>query len=364
VGRAIDLAPHSPSAREIDDNLIWRLLRDAGVDWCASIATLKTRYGTTFDHAYERSVVQIPVSQPPLGGLFKPLSISEYTDQARSLPPAMFSCVYFDEPETVAPASRGGFLERFWASNIRPWTNTDGVCETVFHRAVAKFSHVLGAGVDGAASNTLGRRWDVGPASVELTSWPRQLNERYGPNAIHEREPRLAAACLVNIRPGFSLIANADDMRVVKSMRLIAPPAIATLEDVSAAHDSHLNFVREFLYRISPTLRASTHVGDHGDAAKIGIAERDSLLLLTAVDRMLRIPLADIRAVVVTRVQPARFSGYAQVSVQCVSDFGNGPLRRIALMSAPAADDLTEYGKRFAEELQQPCVINEYTTED
>lgn len=359
----IDLAAHRPSRHAIDANPIWRLLDDAGIDWCASRAALTAQHGRRFDRTYQESLTPLPSAHAVFAGMLKPLAMHDLTGASQTLPPADFSGLYFESGGTPAPEP--GFFARLLQPSAAPVPLYDALVVEVFDRAVARFTPHLGPGDDGSASNTIGRQWTSGPASIRLVAWPRELNADPGANRYHEREPRMAYATHVIVTTGFALSASADELHWLSRATPVAAPPVADIAwNVDQAPGAAATWHTEFTRRIP---RSATDVqrlalSQHIDT--VCMSQGGDLLLLPAADRLGVIPMWQVEAVQVERCLPAKGSGYALVGVRCRTDFGHGECRTIALWSAPNADDLTEWGAAFAAMVQRPCTVGPYFHND
>lgn len=362
-----DLAAHAPSAASREANPIWRLLDAAGIDWCASHAALEAQFGRTYDDTYQSSSTWVPTRHPAFANMLKPLRLYDASDSP-ALPPDGFWGSYFDAPHAEA-TSPPGLLDRLLHAS-RAWRaalpSADAVLLEIFARTVATFTPLLGDGANSGVSNTIGRTWRSGPATLSLTAWPPSLNEHLGANVYHAREPRLSHATQLVIRPGFQLSASDEELRAVETAVAIDAPLVASTV-LRADHPTYgggSDMLREFLRRIPSRASAAQRAALERLHGVVARSADGQLLLASSPHAMMVVPLRHVEAVLVERCTPARGSGYSQVNVRCRMDVGRGAARTITLYAAPRADDLTEWGTALARALGRPCTVGEYYVDD
>ena len=331
------------------------------IDWCASLETLRQRYGTTFDADYAESYVTIPTPLAPLARLFKPLSVTPSETASAALPPSQLWGVFYHGPDAhtleYAPPP---------ASTSAKDSVKTRLAAQIFDEARASLEALLGNGENSSVSNTNAVRWQAGNASVELTTWPHHLNRDWGNNVFHQREPRLAHATSLSITTGFSLQAQPEDIARVRACHPVRSlrGAPVDLPGRGAVARPVAEREREFTRQFPQSLAVLDRLRLRQHTDSVCLCADGSVLVIPRATGAMLIPVERIAAVHVSRCLPARGSGYSQLGVRCTTDFGRGPVRLIDLLSAPGSDDLNATGQALAQELRCTCELGAYFADD
>ncbi len=216
-------------------------------------------------------------------------------------------------------------------AGLRPGTEAKGNLDTVVRAISAEF----GAGENASASNTIGRRWTFGRASVEATVWPPELNP--GPNARHAADPGAVSECRLVIAPAWQPPVSAADLAAIAAMRPVGwvPEAGPFNAPRMAVWPDELGPFRG-------------GIGPAPDGALI-IAARPGLCRIVAAARLVRITHH--------RATPARGPGWAAVSVEYLE----GP--PLSLLCRSGSGDLLTEARALAAALALPLHSSE-TTDD
>ena len=152
-----------------------------GLPWRDTRAALAERYGVRAHAAYSWNVVEVPGR--PVSALLWPMSVQMLAQYPAGYPAGRFS--------GAASFSDDADL------------NIEGAAE--------ELSVLLGATTIQARYNTRQCEWRAGAASVRLTCWPAALQTSRPHNQAHNREPRLIAACHVEVTTGFRPAASPQE---------------------------------------------------------------------------------------------------------------------------------------------------------
>lgn len=313
-------------------NRIQTLLDTLGLPWRESMATLAGRHGMRPDNWLQSRipVVQIDLDKPPLPGLLRPMLFQFDPDHDASLPPTSFMGY-------VWTGKRVSLLPRDWARQS-------------LALARQALEPGLGEPQPHDSSNTYGWRWQFGPSLIELVCFPPLLQRWGGTNSVHEAEPRTKNACHVTIETGYRPPCSEAERAALAAFVPALPlggtfdPAIVATHRIS---QYALDYVRE------PVPGFARTVG------QIGRSD-DGSLLIFATSELRIIPIADVQAVEVERIQPARGSGGAYVRLRCARP-GAKP-KRIVLFGENGVppDALNDSAERIAEWIGIPCILGEY----
>jgi hypothetical protein len=304
------------------DNPIRDLLTEAGIPWLRPRADVARRYGVRPHPAYGWNVIEIDGSQSLLNGLLWPLSALAMPQFSPRMPIMEFSGI----------ASIGDDAR----ANLR--------------HVVEQLHPRLGEPAAADASNTLARRWACGSASLRLTVWPPELQRYPATVPAHSREPRLRSGCHVWFKTGFRILPSALEQAWLESFIAIGDIPNASAADgrfSSAPEESEVEFVRE------PVGDMSRLVGRIGRSA-------DGAALILCRDQLDLVRMNDVIGFEVERATPARGSGGARLYVLCRSDCPGVPTKRLAVASAPGADDLNHFTETVATATGKPFKLGDY----
>jgi hypothetical protein len=162
-------------------NQIQALLDRWELPWRDTRREIEQRFGVHTCPWSNLAVVALPRSSATLTGLLRPFSYWHRDVEPADYPP-------------------------LWLSGSL-WVAADAM--TNLEAARAQLEPLLGIGQSDDTSNTRSWVWQDGPAKVRIIAWLPNLQSDFGPNAWHEREPRLATACSIEIETG-SRIACSD----------------------------------------------------------------------------------------------------------------------------------------------------------
>ncbi len=294
-----------------------------GLPWRETRGALAERHGVRKHPAYDWDVIEIATRQPLLSGLLWPMSVAAFPQFSPHVPATDFSSAawYGDDAR----------------ENLR--------------RAREEVPDTLGDPTPTSTSNTLGFRWKSGPASLELTVWPADLQSWKMTNPSHEREPRLVLACHVTVKTGFRLEPSPEEQAMLASFERIAPIDVGghTSASVrsSAANESELEFVREPRPELDPLFG---FVG----------SSRNGRELVFFGEQLYVVPIARVLRFRVERILPAKGPGGSHLSVECRTDFDAQPTKRLSICSGAAPDDLNELARHLAEHLERPFELAPY----
>ncbi|AHE52881.1 hypothetical protein [Sphingomonas sanxanigenens] len=317
-------------------NRIQALLDTLGLPWRESMATLAARYGVQPD-TWLRSripVVLLGLEQPPLPGLLRPLLFQMDPDHDASLPPASFMGY-------IWAGKRVSLLPRDWARQS-------------LELARQALEPALGEPRPDDTSNTYGWRWQFGPSQISIACFPPLLQQWGGRNSVHEAEPRTKTACHITIQTGYRPPCSAAERAAVAAFVPALPlggaydPAIVATRPLS---QYALDYVR------APVPGFARAVGQIGRSP-------DGQLLIFATSELRIVPVADVLAVDVERILPARGSGGAHVRLACARDGGRPRHIELYGQYGVPADSLNDAGQRIADWIGTPCILGAYHLDD
>ncbi|MGF7146849.1 hypothetical protein FHS96_000458 [Sphingomonas zeicaulis] len=316
-------------------NRIQALLDTLGLPWRESMATLAARHGVQPDTwlMSRVPVVMLDLEPPPLPGLLRPLLFHFDPDHDGSLPPATFMGY-------IWAGKRVSLLPRDWSRQS-------------LALARQALEPALGEPRPYDTSNTYGWRWQFGPSQIAIICFPPPL-QHWGPtgdtNSVHQTDGRTRTACHITIETGYRAPCSAEERAAVAAFVPALPlggtydPALVATRRIS---QYALDYVRE------PAPGFERAVGHLGRSA-------DGRLLIFATSELRIIPVTDLQAIEVERLQQARGSGGAFVRLRCARP-GAKP-RRIDLFGdyGIAPDALNASAERIAEWIGIPCILHEY----
>lgn len=330
-------------------NKIRQWLDDAGLPWRKSRGELGEQFGITRCSWSTYDTVLIGIEPPPLPFMLRPFSFWHEPRFAADLPPLSISA--------------------------HVWQNDDARRNLdIVHTAL---THHLGAASPDNSSNTFGWRWRDGAASVSIICWPPRLQQHYGTNHWHEREPRLKTACSVTIDTGFRLACSPTELIWLEQAQPVfilpvspldswfspppppprgllsrflgkapPPPSPPSIIDSLAAlrvSEPELAYVRQpppFIERL------------HGGVFLSG----DRAMIAFGVGQLKILPLADVQTVRLDTIAPSRGSGRKIIELACRR--ANSPDSRCTIMTSGYQDDLEQTAEALAQLIARPLVID------
>ena len=258
-------------------------LDDLGLPHRPSIRDLRARYGVRPSKYYGWDIIEIAdakaISQGQVGGFYFNAN---------------------EDPDLLPPIA----LTTFIARDAEVGANHRKVLET--------FSAILGAPEDRSVSNTTAHIWRFGAAAMAITSWPSELNRRFTNPAV-ARHPELADFCHLRLTNGYRPPLTAEEEGWLRE----ASPFANLGERVGLTigpFDPLWNGANRGLYRWLPSApggRESALARSSDGKGLIGIGETEALVLQRA----------DIRAVCLSHILPARGAGGSALSIEYADRF-------------------------------------------
>ena len=307
-----------------DDTPIHRWLDARGVPWRATRADLAQRYGVRTDPAYDWPIIPIETPQPVVAGLIQPLHAQAF--------------------EVLSPRAPAG---EFFAT---VWVEDDA--RRNIRAAAAELEPHLGPVRVARQHNTEHAEWRFGRASVELTVWPRDLQANLSLEIpAHERDPRLATACHVQVRTGLRLPPSDAERAWLDSfeeIERIAPEAMFTPQmlRINYAAPTELEFIREL-------------PDGYGHLCGLLGRSRNGEAIVLCRSQLYVILGADVTGVRVDGLLPGRGPGGAWLYLDVATQEPDCPQKQILICEGAAAGDLDETGRRLARALGVPLTIQD-----
>lgn len=319
---AIDIDhQHIIKNQPMTSNLLWLRLDEIGLPWRMPRSSLIERYGVKPHAAYSWNVIEIETAPSFVEGLLWPLSTQVFPQFSSSVPATEFSGITY-----VGPDARENF-----------------------RKTTEQLSPHFGEGVRTDASNTLGRKWEIGPASIQLTAWPEDMQRWPTTNPSHVREPRLKVGCHMAISTGLQLQATTEERSLIESFRSIVrildewpqvPPYLSLPQ-------SELEYVRQFESDFS---HCSGWAGISADKSTLIFKNRWLYI----------VPVNDIVEIQVRRTLRGKGPGGSVLSVICRYDAPALKSKALVLSTANGPDDLNESASCMARAIDKPLELLPY----
>ncbi len=299
------------------------MLDEIGLPWRDTREALAARYGVQSHRAYGWDVVETPGR--PVDGLLWPLSAQLFPGFSPHLPAGRFSsAISFgaDARENIKIA----------AEQMGRWLGKAGVERRY---------------------NTLQCEWRSGAAAVRLTSWPSELQTAKLANPAHDREPRLASACSLEIQTGFRLQPTDQEQGWLHafapfgSVRGDRRMTMEAVKDLSPP-ESQVEFVRE------PEPFAAATFGWVG-------APPGRQALIYCHTQLYLIPADKLVAFKVERMLPAKGGGGSRLVAVCLTDYTQTPRKELTVTDADDPEALNTFGAELAAIYAKPFTLGDHT---
>lgn len=304
-------------------DIIHQLLDEVGLPWREPRRQVEARVGISPDPFYAREALFFSGAvRPP--GFLQPWRADVFERYAPDMPAVRFSGLAW-------------FVDNA-GSNIQ--------------RLADYFAEQLGAAPIGQEYNTLACRWQSGPASLQLQSWPPAWQPRELRNAAHAREPRLATACHVTLLTGFRLPLSAEEERWVAHFRPVADtrpllrPMPGGLRD-TAPSDTEVEYARDpggYLPQVQDRVGCP--------------ASHEALILCT--HQLFVLPARDVLGFEVLRLLPAKGGGGSTLSVRCRTTCPGVAYKTLHVAQDGDPDGVTSLGRELATSFGTSCEVGPY----
>jgi hypothetical protein len=284
---------------------------------------LAERYGVRRHPAYGWDVIEIPTSPAIAPGLTSPLNAQQLPAFSPHVPAARFSAVAWLSPDA--------------RENLR--------------RTAEHFAERLGEAPIADRNNTAQCEWRSAAASLTLLAWPAELQRHRLVNPAHDRDPRLAIGCHIEVLTGYRPPVSPEEQAWLDSFQPAArfhfgPNARADIAATAPASENELEFVRE------PPVHFNRYVG------RIGLSA-DGRALIFCGEQLYLIPMSQVTGLFVERVLPAKGPGGSDLIVLCRADYPEYPIKRLHVCSSGATDGLDDFATSLAATLDKPVELAE-----
>jgi hypothetical protein len=324
----------APAEIGVAGNPIQQMLDARGFPWRESQAALIERSGVGPDSWFNRdAVVFVDSDPPPIPGLLRPLHFEPAKDCDPKMPPL-----------------------RLWGwawTRKGSWWRSRAMKSLIMVRD--SLEPALGRPGSNNSSNTRGWSWRRGPASIEIMCFPPRLAwSPTGDEIPDRRDPKVDASCWITLNTGFRPACTPRERAWLEAFE----PAMAlggSGNPRRIAANQPMQDVLEFIRE--PVAGSEKVLGSIGRTA-------DGEALIFASDQLYVVPVERVDHVEVSRVMPARGSGYASMTLACRGNFGERPIRRVLLGHRSDWEALDEPAARLAEWLELPCVLREPEFDD
>lgn len=295
-----------------------------GLPWGEKRGELGERFGVNADNPYQWDLVSLDVNPPPLAGMLWPFNFQMFPEFSPDLPPVRLSTHVSigDDPEANIQWAAAQFAQHIGSRNV---ITKDGVRQAV---------------------------WHCGAASIKLRVW-LESQRSFGPNPAHQLDPRLNAACSVEIWTGWRPSLNPQEQdwldgfvpQHMNSSWLTEPSTPARPEYFY--NEGQLEFMREL------PANMSRYKGAVGFSA-------DKMALICCYNVLFVIPVNQISSFEVFRTLPAKGPGGSSLIAHCLTGYPAFPLKNVCVAKGTKADDLNEAAKKLAGCINKPLKINNY----
>jgi hypothetical protein len=307
-------------------NAIHIALDEAEIPWRLTRKELAKRYGLHKHPAYGWQDIFINTRHPFVSGLCYPLGVHALPTFSPHLPATDF----------YGATSFGNDARR----NIR----------TTAEELAQRLGEIT---IEQRYSNTIHCQWNYGASEVSLTCWPPDMQRSTrNKNPAHKIDPRLATACLIEIKTGFRLVPTAQEREWLDGFVPIGPARFFA-EDISPDHsDTHAPFQNELEFVREPGPERANIFG------KVGLSA-DGQALIFCYYQLYLIPVARVNKVVVTRYSGGRGADRSVLIVECATDYSELAVKQAVIGMAKGTDDLTDLGKQLADAMHKPCEVTD-----
>lgn len=287
-----------------------------GLDWRATRGELAQRFGVSADNPYQWDMVELAVEPPPMRGLLRPLSFQVFHIHSPLLPPARLTAHVWRGDD-----ARGNLT---WAmEQLAP-----ALGQTKF---------------TSQSANTLDAEWRSRRASLRLSVFPPDMQGFPTTNPAHERDPRLATACIVEVLTGWRPPLSEEEGQWLANSR---PLANSCLPQPRAGFRYFAEPMLEYM-RDASIPSGAIHIAGAGEA------------LLVQAEDLFVLPRSIITGFSISRLLPAKGAGGSSLSALCKRIDG-GKDRSVLLAQRGGADDLNELGGQLAGLFSKPLVLEPY----
>jgi hypothetical protein len=213
-----------------------------------------------------------------------------------------------------------------------------------YNKVKTGLTEVLGEPKDTSASNTLSHSWGNAELQLLITTWPPELNKEFSNNAVTAVDPNYSYETHISIIQKTATKKISDDML----KELLKDSKTISLGDVKSSFvDSFPQHLYRLIFWQNPSVQSMPEKFFFGE--KLGyIGPRFSLVL----DK------AQIRALNLVRILPARSSGYSYVEVVLQGEYNKD--HKFKILSALKPKDCDIFAKELAAYWSLPLSEQEY----
>jgi hypothetical protein len=261
-------------------------LDDLALPHRADIRDLRARYGVRPSRYYGWDIVEIAdakaISQGQVGGFYFNVN---------------------GDPDLLPPIS----LTTFIARDAEVYANHRKVLET--------FSALLGAPEGRSVSNTIAHIWRFEAAAMAITSWPAELNRKFTNPAI-ARNPELADFCHLRLTNGYRPPLTRQEEGWLREAAPFANSGQGVRVETEP-FDPLWNGANRGVYRWLPSALC-------GRQSALTRSVDGKGLVSTGQTEALVLSRADIRALHLSHILPARAPGGSALAIEYADRFSNG----------------------------------------
>jgi hypothetical protein len=299
------------------------VLDDLALPHRSTVRDLRARYGMTRSIYYGWNIIEAVDAKP-----ISPQQVGA------------FNFTEYDGPDLLPPISFSALI------------SSDAEARRNHQKTLESLSAVLGEiPADKSASNTIGHIWHFETAALEIVTWPPELN-RHHVNPATSKHPELAHFCQLRLTNGYRPPLTPQEQAWVREVTPFAHQTPDTRPDV-VPFDLPWNGANRAVYRWLPPAWHGRHVG---------VATSRDRQALVGIDRIhaFVVPRADLRAVRLDHILPARGSGGSSLAVDYVNRFATAqPTGKLRIFRASKVDGLD----RLADEVAAWAGVDLTTTE-
>lgn len=193
-----------------------------------------------------------------------------------------------------------------------------------------------------SVSNTVAHHWRFGHATMDIVTWPQDLNTDFSNNEAWMNFPELRSFTHLYIRAGHLPKETQREVEWIESFR--------SFEFDAEVHTSSI--MRDLIGVNAGVLR--WHKGLQAET-RIGVSADGQALLGIYPTLCLVLELAQARELELVRLEPARGSGHSKIYIHYEDVFSTGrTLRTYSLLNGKKVDSLDLVAKALADRLRLP----------
>lgn len=322
---------YAPTQKEIQENRIWSFLAKHDFAWLAPTSILESSTKPITLPVTKEVGYPVIHSCAIFAELYQPILFIHSGDWPSELPPTEF-------------------VGKFHRGNTDPLTEFEAIRE--------KLCSELGAYESSNATNVYSAKWECWPASIQIISWPRELNQlSYRPGAwIGDEKSRESVHVYINA--GLSLALTESERSALQESSLMPYPQ-GILKVAQVGLHRHYIGPMSCFRRLKDSYSGLDGLFPKSHQLRLG---KECFGLFRLFDDSVGIyDLSEIERLTVSRLTPARGCGSSSLSFKYLDSKKKGSYSQVSLVSASGPDDLTDFANKLSIESRIPLVLEPYS---